>query len=118
MLAEIAAPPLQMLRGLATPETLVCRCEDVGVRQVADALCENPGVASASAVKLLTRTGMGMCQGRMCEHAVRRLIAEHHGVDLETVAGFTPQAPVKPVPLGSLAAQADVTPALASVPVA
>src|SRR4029077_2186523 len=47
------------LRGLASPETIVCRCEDVpysGLRHH----------DSWRTAKLRTRCGMGPCQGRVC----------------------------------------------------
>jgi D-hydroxyproline dehydrogenase subunit alpha len=47
------------LRGLATPETLVCRCEDVTHAR----LTARMGWRDA---KLHTRCGMGPCQGRVC----------------------------------------------------
>ncbi len=51
------------LKNLVTPETIVCRCEDV-TRQRLDSY------ASWRAAKLQTRCGMGPCQGRICGPAV------------------------------------------------
>ncbi|QIP83644.1 FAD-dependent oxidoreductase [Streptomyces sp. Tu 2975] len=54
--------------------TEVCRCEEVpagAVREAVDAY----GARDARTVKLLTRAGMGWCQGRMCGAAVARLAA-------------------------------------------
>ncbi|MES2319496.1 MAG: FAD/NAD(P)-binding oxidoreductase [Pseudomonadota bacterium] len=51
--------PAPALRGLCTPSTIVCRCEDV---RAAD-LAPHPGWRAA---KLQTRAGMGPCQGRVC----------------------------------------------------
>lgn len=47
------------LRKLCKPDTLVCRCEDVSARQ----LGEHSDWRTA---KLMTRAGMGACQGRIC----------------------------------------------------
>ncbi len=47
------------LRGLATPDTIVCRCEDVK-------LCKIVGFHDRRDAKLQTRCGMGACQGRIC----------------------------------------------------
>lgn len=109
VLAELSAPPSQLLKRLATPETLICRCEEVTVAAVRDALRAESTVDSASAAKLLTRVGMGLCQGRMCELAVRRLIGEYRGRALVEIGGYVPRPPVKPIPLGALAAQANGT---------
>lgn len=54
------------LRSLASPETIVCRCEDVR-RSALD------GMASWREAKLYTRCGMGTCQGRVCGSAVHFL---------------------------------------------
>ena len=47
------------LRNLASPETLVCRCEDVAYARLQKQ-------ASWRTAKLQTRCGMGPCQGRIC----------------------------------------------------
>lgn len=105
-LADLASPPADLLNRLATPTTLICRCEDVTVGALGDALRADSAVESASAAKLLTRVGMGMCQGRMCELAVRRLISQCRGLALEQIGGYVPRPPVKPIRLAALAADA------------
>jgi NADPH-dependent 2,4-dienoyl-CoA reductase/sulfur reductase-like enzyme len=50
------------LRGLATADTVICRCEDVSFGAVA----QHRGWRDA---KLHTRCGMGPCQGRICGEA-------------------------------------------------
>jgi NADPH-dependent 2,4-dienoyl-CoA reductase/sulfur reductase-like enzyme len=54
------------LKQLATPETIVCRCEDVTFERLR-------GHHSWRAAKLQTRCGMGPCQGRICGGAVEFL---------------------------------------------
>ena len=54
------------LRNLATPETIVCRCEDVNFGRLTKH-------DSWRAAKLQTRCGMGPCQGRVCGSAVEFL---------------------------------------------
>lgn len=56
---ETAFAPRRELAGLATPETIVCRCEDVPLARV-------EACAGRRAAKLYTRCGMGPCQGRVC----------------------------------------------------
>ena len=58
LLADSFAP-LPQLRTLASPSTIVCRCEDVCASELAPH-------ASWRAAKLQTRVGMGPCQGRVC----------------------------------------------------
>jgi D-hydroxyproline dehydrogenase subunit alpha len=54
------------LKSLADPGTLLCRCEDVPMGRVRP--CD-----SWRAAKLLTRCGMGPCQGRVCGSAAEFL---------------------------------------------
>ena len=106
LLAKLSSPAPQLLQRLATPATLLCRCEEITIGELSAALQREPGIASASAAKLLTRVGMGTCQGRMCETAVRRLIADNCDSALSAIAGYVPRVPVKPVPLEAIAALA------------
>ncbi|MER5640522.1 NAD(P)/FAD-dependent oxidoreductase [Kitasatospora sp. NPDC002227] len=79
-----------------TPETDVCRCEEVPAGRIREAV-EDLGAGDARTVKLLTRAGMGWCQGRMCGPAVACLAGE-----AGARADSRPLA--CPVPLGQLAA--------------
>ena len=54
------------VRQLASPDTLVCRCEDVPLAAL-------DGFTDARAAKLATRCGMGACQGRICGAALAEL---------------------------------------------
>jgi NADPH-dependent 2,4-dienoyl-CoA reductase/sulfur reductase-like enzyme len=74
------------LKSIATPETIICRCEDVTRKQL-------ESHHDWRAAKLHTRCGMGACQGRICGSAVRMLY------------GWQPPSvrpPVFPVPVGTL----------------
>lgn len=55
-----------MLKTIQTPDTIVCRCEDITHDQLT-------GHASWRAAKLQTRCGMGPCQGRVCGPALASL---------------------------------------------
>lgn len=79
------------LRGLPRPETLVCRCEDIALSRLREH-------SSWRAAKLLTRCGMGPCQGRVCGPAAQFLL------------GWTPESarpPVFPARVKSLIAAAE-----------
>jgi D-hydroxyproline dehydrogenase subunit alpha len=58
-----------------TDDTLVCRCEEVPVAAVRDAV-ENLDATDPRTVRSLTRVGMGWCQGRICASACARLAAD------------------------------------------
>ncbi|MFD9811929.1 NAD(P)/FAD-dependent oxidoreductase [Streptomyces sp. NPDC059080] len=59
-----------------TANTEVCRCEEVTAGRIRTA-CEELGAGDTRTVKLLTRAGMGWCQGRTCGFAVRELAGAH-----------------------------------------
>ncbi|MFI6623052.1 FAD-dependent oxidoreductase [Streptomyces sp. NPDC050528] len=87
---------------LVTDDTVVCRCEEVtggAVREAVDGL----GAGDARTVKLLTRAGMGWCQGRVCGPAVAGLAG------CELAPSRRPFA--RPVPLGVLARAGESEPA-------
>ncbi|MFE7129687.1 FAD-dependent oxidoreductase [Streptomyces sp. NPDC057638] len=75
-------------------DTVVCRCEEVTAGRIRRAVDEL-GATDARTVKLLTRAGMGWCQGRIC------------GPGVAAVAGTGPETVRRPfdrpVPLAVLA---------------
>lgn len=87
------APPAHWTEQVGD-DTVVCRCEEVtggAIRQAVDEL----GAGDVRTVKLLTRAGMGWCQGRMCEPAVAGLAGCEQTPARRLLA--------RPVPLGVLA---------------
>ncbi|MEU1404123.1 NAD(P)/FAD-dependent oxidoreductase [Streptomyces sp. NPDC005728] len=94
VLDAVYTPPADWA-GRITDDTVVCRCEEVSAGQVRTAV-DTLGAGDLRTVKLLTRAGMGWCQGRMCGPAVAGLAG----------CPFTPgRRPfARPVPLGVLAA--------------
>jgi NADPH-dependent 2,4-dienoyl-CoA reductase/sulfur reductase-like enzyme len=56
------------LKGLPELDTVVCRCEDVPLVDLARA--HSSGFTSSRGAKLATRAGMGACQGRVCGSAL------------------------------------------------
>jgi NADPH-dependent 2,4-dienoyl-CoA reductase/sulfur reductase-like enzyme len=74
------------LRMLATPDTIVCRCEDVPIGSI------DPGAGFRRA-RLHCRLGMGACQGRVCGDALSWL---------EGWPAEPPRVPLVPVPLAAL----------------
>lgn len=80
----------------------LCKCEEVTVGDFVEQLERNPEVTSANAAKLLTRVGMGPCQGRYCQFAVTRLVARLSGESEAVVGGFTARFPAKPMDISAL----------------
>jgi NADPH-dependent 2,4-dienoyl-CoA reductase/sulfur reductase-like enzyme len=88
------------LNDLLTDDTLLCRCEEITVAEVRRAIDES--ATTVSAVRMLTRAGMGRCQGRMCGPSVAELLARELDRPVEAVGQATPRPPVVPVPLDGL----------------
>jgi len=88
------------LTDLLTDDTVLCRCEEVTVGQVRRAVAE--GATTVNAVRMVTRAGMGHCQGRMCGASVAELVARELGQPVEAVGQATPRPPVVPIPLDGL----------------
>ena len=102
-------------RAVAMPgDTIVCQCEDV---TKADLLDMQPPrylahpipprslaqFAHPDQVKRLTRAGMGSCQGRRCRAQVACLLSEATGTPVEQIPFASFRAPVRPIPLRTLA---------------
>jgi NADPH-dependent 2,4-dienoyl-CoA reductase/sulfur reductase-like enzyme len=74
------------LKTLYTPETIICRCEDVKAEDMAD-------FDDWRSAKLQTRCGMGACQGRTCGCATNILFGWQNS---------SPRPPIYPAKLQSL----------------
>lgn len=91
-LDSVYAPPAHWTEQV-TDDTVVCRCEEVTGGAIREAT--ELGAGDPRTVKLLTRAGMGWCQGRVCGPAVAGLAG------CELTPSRRPFA--RPVPLGVLA---------------
>jgi NADPH-dependent 2,4-dienoyl-CoA reductase/sulfur reductase-like enzyme len=90
-------------------DTVICRCEEVPYATVRDAVQEL-GATDARTVKLLSRTGMGWCQGRMCGYAVACLTATlcDRPVTKMDLEAFAHRPFATPITLGELAGNSDL----------
>lgn len=84
--------------------TVLCRCEEVSVGDLRKAITEL-GVTDSKSAKSLTRTGMGMCQGRVCGQAVAEFVAKEYNrkVSLKDLQSGAKRPVITPIPLGLLA---------------
>lgn len=89
------------LLDLIDPDTLLCRCEEITLGEVRAAL--DQGARDLQAVKLLTRLGMGPCQGRNCAPSAGMYLCQMTGCTPEQTGRISPRPPVRPVTLGTLA---------------
>jgi NADPH-dependent 2,4-dienoyl-CoA reductase/sulfur reductase-like enzyme len=83
------------------PATIVCRCEEVTTAEIDAAI--GLGARDTRTVKLLSRAGMGWCQGRECAFATACLTARRTGLPLDLMSGAA-RPIATPVPLGIVAA--------------
>lgn len=85
-------------------DLILCRCEEVTLGRVQEAI--DAGACTVHAVKIATRAGMGVCQGRTCRGLVETLVTgsgkEPHGHRPVTF-----RQPVRPIPLARLAMETD-----------
>jgi NAD(P)H-nitrite reductase large subunit len=79
---------------------MICRCEDVTRAKLDAAL--SAGYTKLAPLKMNTRAGMGLCQGRTCTPSIQHLAALHSGQTLAQIGLPTTRVPVRPVPLGAI----------------
>ncbi|VBF49818.1 NAD(P)/FAD-dependent oxidoreductase [Burkholderia pseudomallei] len=85
-------------------DTMICRCEDVRVRDVRRVI--DSGSCDPNQVKSALRCGMGPCQGRLCALTLANRMADApYGEAMPLPLRQRP--PVVPVPLGELAGLLD-----------
>jgi len=88
--------------GSPPDDTMVCRCEEVTagkVREMAGLGCTGP-----NQTKFFSRCGMGPCQGRLCGLTVSQILAEARHENPQQIGAYRVRAPIKPIPLHSVAA--------------
>jgi NADPH-dependent 2,4-dienoyl-CoA reductase/sulfur reductase-like enzyme len=81
--------------------TIVCRCEEVTVGDIREAL--KLGAAGPNQLKSQTRCGMGPCQARMCGLTVAEIIADHRNEPVEKIGYHRVRPPIIPITVDQLA---------------
>jgi NAD(P)H-nitrite reductase large subunit len=79
-------------------KTLVCRCEDVTLHDLLDAIAR--GHTDIESLKRYTGFGTGWCQGKWCVALCARILVEKGGT---ASLPITPRPPIHPISLGELA---------------
>ncbi len=89
----------------SSDDIVICRCEEVTREQVREAIRD--GATDIRGVRVRTRAGMGLCQGKQCERLVRSILA----AELKrTPADFPPyntRPPVRALGIGPLTEDAN-----------
>ena len=85
---------------MADDEMLVCRCEEITEEEIRQAI--RMGADSVTAVKRMTRAGMGLCQGRTCGVLITRILEEETGIGRAFLVPDSSRPPVRPVTFGEM----------------
>jgi D-hydroxyproline dehydrogenase subunit alpha len=93
-------PASAHLGDLLTDDTIMCRCEEITVGEIRRAV--EQGASTLNAVRMVTRAGMGRCQGRQCGGPILEWLAQELDQPAETFGQITPRPPVVPIPLEGL----------------
>ena len=88
------------------PETIICRCEEVTFAQVRNVV-HDLGASDVRTAKLLSRCGMGMCQGRVCGRMVAEVVGAEIGRSAtdDELRGIHNRPIAHPISLATLAGQ-------------
>ncbi|HWO97140.1 MAG TPA: (2Fe-2S)-binding protein [Bacillus sp. (in: firmicutes)] len=78
-------------------DVIICRCEEVGYGQLKEAMAN--GACTSQELKMATRAGMGMCQGRVCRTLLETMVLEKNAGIQSMPSKLTIHAPVRPLPL-------------------
>ena len=78
-------------------DLIICRCEEVTKKEIIQAIAD--GARDLRGVRIRTRAGMGLCQGRSCERLVRKIISEELKINPKKLPPTTRRPPVRPVEL-------------------
>lgn len=82
-------------------DLIICRCMEVTEKEIREAI--RLGADGFDAVKRVTRSGMGLCQGRTCQQLVERLIAEETGIKYGELPPISIRPPLRPTKLKTIA---------------
>jgi NADPH-dependent 2,4-dienoyl-CoA reductase/sulfur reductase-like enzyme len=91
---------------LAIPdETIICRCENVDLRTIKQAIPAAMACHDPNSLKVMARCAMGQCQARTCGPVIYDLMQIICGKSAEEVGMFSARPPLKPVTIKALKGQ-------------
>jgi NAD(P)H-nitrite reductase large subunit len=74
---------------------------DISEQEIREAI--HHGARSFDAVKRVTRAGMGLCQGRTCQHLIERLIIQETQASETDLPPLSVRPPLRPTKLTVIA---------------
>lgn len=94
--------PKEGLLNLPDKDTVICRCENVTLDKIDNAIAT--GIGDATKLKMATRAGMGDCQGKNCGDFCRNYLAKRTKRSLQQIGKLNPRFPLAPVTFAAFAA--------------
>lgn len=76
---------------------IICRCEEVTLEELQCSILA--GASTTQELKMATRAGMGICQGRICRSLLESLVSTPSNTVLNSPSLLTIHQPVRPVAL-------------------
>lgn len=86
---------------MSKKRTIVCRCEDLTLEDVENAI--DAGYMDLEELRKKLRIGMGPCQGRVCVQLVQKILEKKTGKKMPIKSLQKARPPIIPVSLGTLA---------------
>jgi len=97
---DLASNVRQVVMPEKKPQAYVCRCEDVTVEEVMEAI--QMGFTDYEELRRYLRIGMGPCGGRTCSAVVSNILARATGRSPSEIPPQTSRPPSFPIPFSSL----------------
>ena len=79
---------------------VVCRCEEVSLEDISNAVRD--GAKTSKEIKLRTRAGMGICQGKTCRPLLDQLIVKCSDQKLPPNPSLSLNFPIRPITFDEL----------------
>ena len=74
-------------------QVFVCRCEEATKDEIAQAIAD--GAVTVKGVKIRTRAGMGLCQGRSCRKIIQQMLIQAGVKPAPDIYPSSSRAPVR-----------------------
>ncbi|MGM8212427.1 (2Fe-2S)-binding protein [Virgibacillus sp. W0430] len=82
-------------------DPIICRCEEVLLSEILSEL--EQGTRTTKELKIRTRAGMGICQGKTCRPLLEKLASSYNKQTVPASSQLTHNYPIRPVTLKELA---------------
>lgn len=80
---------------------IICRCEEVSLSEILNMLKE--GTKTTKELKIRTRAGMGICQGKTCRPMLEKIVSEQSEQTIPKESHLKHNFPTRPLTFEELA---------------